>query len=255
MNPLPETRNLHNVKKELTYDIFGLAFRDFLDGHTDGIINVQTRLSGFTEQEELPVSYFFRNVDDMPEWERLALDACRGSVLDVGAGAGAHALELQKREHEVCAIDISPGAVDTMKQRGVKQAKCVSLLEFTGEKFDTLLFLMNGVGMATYLVGLKKLFTHARSLLAPGGKILLESTDIMYMYQEEDGSVLLPMGNKYYGEVDYKLSYKQYKSKPFPWLFVDIDNLCSIAGECGFLYEILYQGETDNYLVELTLGK
>ncbi len=243
------------MKKELTTDIFGLAFRDFLDGQSDGVINVQTRLSGFTEQEELPVSYFFRNVVDMPEWERIALDACRGSVLDVGAGAGAHALELQKRGHEVCAIDISPGAVEAMKKRGVKQAKGVSFLEFTEEKFDTLLFLMNGIGMATNLQGLKKLFLHAGNLLTPGGKILLESTDIMYMYREEDGSVLLPMGDKYYGEVEYKLSYKNYYSKPFPWLFADIDNLCSIAGECGFISDILYQGETDNYLVELTLGK
>ncbi len=243
------------MKKELTTDIFGLAFRDFLDGQSDGVINVQTRLSGFTEQEELPVSYFFRNVDDMPDWERIALDACRGSVLDVGAGAGAHALELQKRGHEVCAIDISPGAVEVMKKRGVKRATGVGFLEFSGEKFDTLLFLMNGIGMATNLQGLKKLFLHAGNLLTPGGKILLESTDIMYMYREEDGSVLLPMGNKYYGEVEYRLSYKHYSSKPFPWLFADMDNLFAVADDCGYVSEILYQGESGNYLAMLALPK
>ncbi len=241
--------------KKLTSDLFALAFRDFLDGQKDGIIRVRTKLLGFTEQEELPVSYFFRTINDMPAWEKIALDACRGRVLDAGAGAGAHSLELQKRDHEVYAIDISEGAVDAMKQRGVKQTRCVSFLEFAGEKFDTILFLMNGIGMAANLDGLKAIFTHARSLLATGGKILLESTNIMYMYREEDGSVLLPMGNKYYGEVEYKLSYKNHYSKPFPWLFADMDNLCSIAGDCGFVSKILFQGETDNYLIELNLGE
>lgn len=243
------------MKKELITDIFALAFRDFLDGQKDGIIKVRTKLSGFTEHEELPVSYFFRTINEMPVWEKIALDACSGRVLDAGAGAGAHSLELQNRGHEVYAIDISQGAVDTMSQRGVKQTRCVSFLDFTGERFDTLLFLMNGIGMAANLNGMKTIFTHARSLLAPGGKILLESTDIMYMYREEDGSVLLPLGNKYYGEVEYKLSYKNYINKPFPWLFADMDNLCSMAGECGFTSKVLFQGETDNYLVELSLGE
>ncbi len=234
-------------------DIFGLAFRDYLDGHADGIINVRTKFSGFTEQEELPVSYFFRIVDDMPEWEHIALDACHGSVLDAGAGAGAHALELQKRGHKVAAIDISPGATDVMKKRGVKQPICASLLEFTGGKFDTILFLMNGIGMAATMHGLRSILKHSCDLLAPGGKIILESTDILYMYREEDGSVLLPLGNTYYGEVEYKLSYRQYCGKAFPWLFIDIDNLCSVAGACGFDTKILFQGETDNYLAVLTL--
>lgn len=241
------------MKKELTTDLFGLAFRDFLDGDKDHIIDVHTKLAGFTEQEELPVSYFFRAIDEMPEWERLALDACRGSVLDAGAGAGAHTLELQKRGHQVYAIDISHGAVEVMKQRGVKQAECVSLFDLAGKKFDTLLFLMNGIGMAANLHGLKKLFTHTRELLTPGGSIILESTDIMYMYREEDGSVLLPMGNKYYGEVEYRLSYKHYSSKPFPWLFADMDNLCGVADDCGFIPEILYRGESGNYLAMITL--
>jgi SAM-dependent methyltransferase len=243
------------VKKELTTDLFGLAFRDFLDGDKDNIIDVRTKLAGFAEQEELPVSYFFRTVDKMPEWERLALDFCRGSVLDAGAGAGAHALELQKRGHEVYAIDISHGAVEVMKRRGVKKATCVSLLDLSGKKFDTMLFLMNGIGMAENLDGLKRIFLHTKSLLVPGGRIILESTDIMYMYREEDGSVLLPMGSKYYGEVKYQLSYRHHRGKPFPWLFVDSDNLCGIAEECGFVPEILYRGESDNYLAMITLPK
>jgi SAM-dependent methyltransferase len=241
------------VKKELTTDLFGLAFKDFMDGDNDSILDVQTKLAGFTEQEELPVSYFFRTINEMPEWERLALDACQGSVLDAGAGAGAHALELQKRGHKVYAIDISYGAVEVMKRRGVEQVNCTSLLDLFGKKFDTLLFLMNGIGMAEKLDGLRRVFLHAKSLLVPGGSIILESTDIMYMYQEEDGSVLLPMGSKYYGEVNYQLSYRHHRGKTFPWLFVDSDNLFGIAEECGFVPEILYRGESDNYLARITL--
>lgn len=240
-------------KKIITEDIFGVALNDFMDGYSDGIIDVRTKLSGFSEKEELPVSYFFRTLDQMPEWERIALDVCEGHVLDAGAGAGAHALELQRRGHTVAAIDISAGAADVMKKRGVQKAICASFLDFTGGKFDTILFLMNGIGMAANLHGLRAVLKHAGDLLAPGGKIILESTDILYMYREEDGSVLLPLGNNYYGEVEYRLSYREYSSKAFPWLFVDIDNLCSVAGECGYDTNILYQGETDNYLAMLTL--
>ncbi len=234
-------------------DIFGIAFEDYLAGNTSGVIKVRTMLQGFTENEELPVAYFFRAYDKMPEWEQQALNLCMGSVLDVGAGAGAHSLELQKRGMEVCAVDVSPGAVDIMKTRGVHEAFCVDVMTFTGRKFDTLLLLMNGIGMAQNLDGLKKLLLHLKSLLRPGGRIILESTDILYMFREEDGSILLPLGARYYGEIKYQLHYNNKKGKSFPWLFVDKDNLSAIAGECGYATEVIYDGETSNYLAALKL--
>ncbi len=234
-------------------DIFGIAFEDYLSGNVTGVIKVRTMLQGLTENETLPVSYFFRNYDEMPEWEQQALNLCMGSVLDVGAGAGAHSLELQKRGLEVCAVDVSPGAVATMVTRGVREALCVDVMTFSKRKFDTILLLMNGVGMAQNLDGLKTLLFHLKTLLKPEGRIILESTDILYMFQEEDGSILLPLGARYYGEIRYQLYYNRKKGKSFPWLFVDKDNLSAVAGECGYTIEVIYDGETSNYLAALYL--
>jgi len=231
-------------------DIFGKAFRDFLDGDAKAVIRVHLDI---TEPDELPVSYFFRSYKDMPQWEQIAIDTCQGRVLDAGAGAGAHALELQARGLNVVAIDLSPGAVEIMSERGVQNAFCQDFFQFDEKGFDTLLFLMNGAGMAGKIEGLKKFFSHAKKLLNADGQILIESTDLIYLFEEEDGSYLVPMRENYYGEVSYQLEYKGRKAKPFPWLFVDFESLADAAGKEGFSFELLYMGETHNYLARLAL--
>jgi SAM-dependent methyltransferase len=184
-------------------------------------------------------------------WEQLALHQCRGRVLDAGAGAGAHTLALQQKGFEVTAIDLSPGAVEVMKELGVKNALCQDFFHFRESGFDTLLLLMNGAGMAGKLEGLRKLLSHAKKMLNPKGQILIESTDLIYLFQEEDGSYLIPMRENYYGEVSYQLEYKGRKGRPFPWLFVDVDNLAVAAEKEGFGMELLFVGETNNYLARL----
>ena len=80
----------------------------------------------------------------MPNWEQKALEACYGEVLDIGAGAGSHALHLQNIGLDVTAMDISPGAIEIMQSRGVENIVHGSIWDFTNRKFDTLLLLMNG---------------------------------------------------------------------------------------------------------------
>ncbi|MBW6497907.1 MAG: methyltransferase domain-containing protein [Bacteroidales bacterium] len=231
-------------------DIFGKAFRDFLSGDVKAVIKVHLDVS---EPDELPVAYFFRSYDDMPKWEQIAIDSCYGRVLDAGAGAGAHALALQQKGLEVVALDISAGGVEVMKELGVKNAICQDFFQFREKGFDTLLFLMNGAGMAGKLEGLKKLLSHAKKMLNPNGQILIESTDLIYLFEEEDGSYLIPMQENYYGEVSYQLEYKGRKARPFPWLFVDFDHLADAALKAGFSFQLLYVGETHNYLARLAL--
>ncbi|MFW5687588.1 MAG: class I SAM-dependent methyltransferase [Bacteroidota bacterium] len=230
-------------------DIFGLAFADFLKGHTREVILVDTDIS---EREELPVSYFFRYFDQMPPWEQKVLNACRGKVLDVGAGAGSHALYLQKRGLEVTAVDISPGAVDCMQKRGVKNAVAADFFSLPEEeKMDTILFLMNGAGLAQKLENLPNMLAKASRLLDSRGSIYLESTDLIYMFREEDGSVMIDLAGNYYGEITYHLHYKEFSGKPFPWLFVDFENLCDKAAEVGLECELFFQDQTDNYVARL----
>jgi 2-polyprenyl-3-methyl-5-hydroxy-6-metoxy-1,4-benzoquinol methylase len=233
-----------------TNDPIGAAILDYLGGKRNESITVACNL---TEDDTIPVDYLFRQQEEMPELETIALEACYGSVLDVGAGAGCHSLLLQERGLAVTALDISEGAVEAMKQRGVKAVLHADVNELKDQQYDTLLMLMNGIGIVGNLFGLYKFLVHAKTLLNPGGQILLESSDILYMYEDEDGSVLIDLNAGYYGEVEYNMHYKTHQSGKFNWLFIDPNLLEQYAEEHGYSFEVLYEGENGNYLARLTL--
>jgi SAM-dependent methyltransferase len=232
----------------ISSDIFGLAFSDYLKGETGVKILVNIDIG---EPEELPVQYFFRSFNQMPAYERQVLKICRGLVLDVGAGAGSHALYLQKKGFDVTALDVSPGAVECMKIRGVKKVVEADFMQWEGEKYDTILFLMNGLGMAGRMENLVNVLKKAKGMLAPNGRIYVESTDLLYMYEDEEGSAMINLAGKYYGEIMYQLSYKEHTGSPFEWLFVDFENLCHAAAVAGLECEMFFQGKTDNYIAAL----
>ncbi|MEJ8755713.1 class I SAM-dependent methyltransferase [Pontibacter sp. H259] len=229
-------------------DPIGAAILDYMQGKKKGAITVSSNL---TEDDIIPVDYLFRQEEEMPELETVALQECRGHVLDVGAGAGCHSLLLQERGLQVTAIDISEGAVEAMKKRGVQQVQLADVLTLKDQKYDTLLMLMNGIGIVGDLFGLYRFLVHAKTILNPGGQILLESSDILYMYEQEDGSVLLDLNAGYYGEVEYNMKYKTHESGKFKWLFIDAGLLEQYAEEHGFTMEVLYEGENGNYLAKL----
>lgn len=231
-------------------DPIGAAVLDYLSGTKDAEITVESNL---TEDDAIPVYYLFRDEEQMPELEQLALEECRGVVLDVGAGAGCHTLVLQQRGFTVTALDISAGAVEAMQQQGVRQVLKQDVMALQGQQYDTLLMLMNGIGIAGDLSGLNRFLEHAKTLLNPGGQILLESSDILYMYEDEDGSVMLDLNAGYYGEVKYNMKYKGQESGWFKWLFIDPAILEDYAQAHGYTFELLQEGEAGNYLACLTL--
>ncbi len=228
----------------------GAALTDRLQGAAGAEIIVESNIA---DDDVIAVDYLFRNLNEMPELEQLALDECRGAVLDVGAGAGSHSLELQKRGVAVTALDISEGAVKTMAARGVKHVVQEDIFKLQGPQFDTLLLLMNGIGIAGSLHGLTQLLQHAKKLLKPQGQILLESSDILYMYEDEEGGVLLDLNAGYYGEVKYNMRYNGHESGWFNWLFIDPAILQDYAEAGGYTFELVYEGEYGNYLARLSL--
>lgn len=234
----------------LNNDPIGVAMQDYMQGSTAAEIIVESNL---TEDDAIPVDYLFRKWEEMPLMEQEALDACKGKVLDIGAGAGSHTLILQEREADVTALDISEGAIAVMKARGVKQVLQANVFDLKENVYDTLLMLMNGIGIAGDLHGLYKFLEHAKTFLNPGGQIVMESSDILYMYEEEDGAVLLDLNAGYYGEITYNMKYKDQESGPFKWLFIDPGLLEQYAEEQGYRCEILAEGEFGNYLARLTL--
>lgn len=239
-----------SIKNQLTKsDALGAALLEYINNLATENITV---ISSITEDDEIPISYFFRTEDELPTIEKKALELCKGKVLDVGSGSGVHALMLQKKKIEVTAIDTSKGAVETMKKRGVKNVLHQNFFNLTTQKFNTLLFLMNGVGIAQTLDGLTEFFEQCKKLLATNGQILLDSSDIKYMFTEEDGSVWLDLNANYYGEVTYQMQYKRYKTEPFLWLFVDFNTLKSSAKKAGLTCELIYEGKHFDYLAKIT---
>lgn len=233
-------------------DILGQALLAYHRGTTTAALTVHCNVA---DDEPLPASYFFRTLLQMPELERLALDESRGRVLDLGAGAGCHSLELQSRGFDVKAVDVSAGAAQVMTERGVRTVARHDLFSplATNElPYDTILLLMNGLGLAGTLAGLDRFLAHARTLLAPGGQILATSSDVRYLYEDEDGAVRINLNGPYYGEVEYALSYQGQTGTAFPWLFVDAALLQDAAETAGYAAEFLGEDDDEQYLVCLT---
>lgn len=231
-------------------DPMGAAIFDF---QTTGKADTLRILSSMFEEDEMPVSHLFRSLHDMPKLERKALDLSRGNILDVGAGAGCHALVMQKQKKDVTAIDISPLSCEAMLKRGISKVQCINLFdeEFKG-KFDTILLLMNGTGIAGKISNLPKLFKRLKELITPNGQILIDSSDLKYIYENEDGSFDIDLNGSYYGEVDYQMIYKDIEGEPFDWLYVDFPLLSTIAESNGLHAELIAEGEHYDYLARLT---
>lgn len=230
-------------------DPMGAAIRDYQSKGKASRLRV---LSSMFDEDEMPVAHLFRTFNQMPRLEQKALSTAKGRVLDIGAGAGCHALALQERGLEVKAIDISPLSCEVMKERGVKNAECVNLFDPQLQgKYDTLLLLMNGTGIAGKLNRLPMLLNRLKELLAEGGQILIDSSDLKYIYENEDGSMDIDLNAPYYGEVDYQMQYKNIKGEPFDWLYTDPMLLASISKQCGLNCEIVVEGENYDFLARL----
>ncbi|KXH81315.1 class I SAM-dependent methyltransferase [Chryseobacterium kwangjuense] len=230
-------------------DLMGKAVLDYF--HNENPEDLQTETS-ISELDELPVAYLFRDFDDMNILEQKALNIAQGKVLDIGACAGSHSLYLQnERNLDVLALDISLGSVEVCKLRGIKKAVCENILNFSGETFDTIMLLMNGTGIFESLEKIDSYLQKLHTLLNENGQILIDSTDILYMFdRDEDGGVYIPAGG-YYGELDYIVHYKGESEDPIKWLYLDFITLKNAAENNGFNIEKVIQDE-DSYLARLT---
>jgi len=228
-------------------DLFGKALLDYQnDNYTEDIIT-STNIS---DEDELPLPYLFRDFNDMPKLEQKALQLSKGKVLDVGCGSGSHSLYLQEKGLDVKAIDLSKGAIEVAKKRGVLKAELKELLNET-ETFDTVLLLMNGTGIFQELSQVATYLKHLKSLLNPNAQILIDSSDIKYMYEDEDGGLWVDTNANYYGELDYFLSYKNEDENPMKWLYLDFDNLKFACESVGLSCEKVMDGEHFDYLARL----
>ena len=229
-------------------DPMGAAIHDYY--HT-GKAEVLRVFSSEFEEDEIPVEDLFREYDDMPLLEQVALDLAEGSVLDVGAGSGCHSIALKQMGKAAVAIDISALSVNVMKERGL-DARLVDFYdESFAERFNTVIMLMNGTGIIGSLDNIPAFFKRLDDLLAPGGSVLIDSSDLRYLYEEEDGSLMIDLADDYYGQLDYQMQYKDIKGDPFDWLYLDFETLAFYAEENAFCAELVAEGENYDYLARL----
>lgn len=231
-------------------DILGKALLDWHRGEQDHTLLINNT---YGDPDEMPVDYYFRDFDELPELEAFALEHCRGRILDIGAGAGAHALPLQRVHPDVDVLEISQEACEVLEDRGVKQVICTDINSFTtNKKYDTLLILMNGLGMCQTVDRLEPFLMHLKTLLAPGGQILFDSSDVHYLYDNPIDPVEKPE-RRYYGEIKYQYDYRGELGNWFQWLYIDYAFCAEIAQKAGFTIELLGQDDEGHFLGRLTL--
>lgn len=243
---------MNNQKKDI--DIFGNAIKNYFhEGDRQDII---VHSPDF-DDDVIPVHYLFREYREMPPLEQKALEECSGKVLDVGCGAGSHALYLQnKKQLEVTGIDSSEGAIEICRLRGLKDARKMLFEDFEEAGFDTILLLMNGTGIVGQMKNLDGFFRKLKELLSPGGQVLIDSSDLSYLFDpDQDGGIWVNPSEGYYGELTYSLSYKDQTSSEFNWLYMDFNSLHLAASRNGFRCKLLQEGEHYNYLAKLELDQ
>lgn len=231
-------------------DPMGAAIADY---HANGKSAKLRVFSSMFDEDEIPVGQLFRSFNEMPPLEQEALRMSAGHILDVGAGSGCHSLALQEMGKKVTAIDISPLCVQTMQKRGVYNAVLRNFFDeqFQGP-FDTILLLMNGSGIVGRIDNLSRFFHTLKRMLSPGGSVWMDSSDLRYLFEDEDGNLDIDTENEYYGEVDFRMQYKNVKGDCFDWLYIDFQTLSLHAAHYGFKAEKIAEGAHYDFLAKIS---
>ena len=229
-------------------DPLGKALVNFYESGEEQMIKVYSK---DVSPEEYRASYFFRNYTEMPEQEKRALTHCKGRVLDVGAGAGCHSKYLQGKGFTTLPIDTSEGCIQVMEEQGVIGAQVKDIMKMKGEGFDTILLLMNGIGLSAKLKSVPHFLTHLKGLLNPGGQILADSSNIFHLYEDLDADELLDLDKGYLGEIEFQFGYRNERGPWFSWLYLDDKTFAELAHQSGFQFEMLFKSLDHSYLVKL----
>lgn len=225
--------------------------RIILDYSKDNIERQVIVESEICDDDFIDASYLFRSYEEMPQMEQIALKYCSGNILDIGAGAGIHSQYLIDQGFDVKAIDVSPGAVEYMKSQGLN-AEVKDFYSVT-EQYDTLLMMMNGIGIAGSLDNLERTLLQAKKMLRENGQLLFDSTDIKYLYMDDDGGMWIDLNTEYYGNFNFRMHYEDQSTDWFDWLYIDFDKLQEAANKLDLTVEKLYE-EDNQFLARITLN-
>jgi SAM-dependent methyltransferase len=234
------------------YALYAEALTDYYHQRPDIPALYLVREDGF--RTELPVNLFFSDFESFSVLEKKAIECITGNVLDVGAGAGRHSLVLMQRDIPVTSLDIEPSLIKIMVDRGLKHVVMSDIFSYVpAEKYEFILLLLHGLGIAGNLHGLNRLLSHLSTMLKPGGRIIADSLDVSETnetvhleYQE-----MLQREKRYRGEIRMFMEYGARKSEMIEWLHVDFDTLTGIAEKAGLNCVLLGSEKSGEYLTGL----
>jgi SAM-dependent methyltransferase len=225
-----------------TGDAFGRALLDQVAGSADAI--VIERDDGLVNAD---TTDYLTGLDERDLW---ALDRAGGRVLDVGAGAGRASLVLQERGHDVVALDVSPGAAQACRSRGVREVFAGPAQQAAAESlagsFDCVLLLGNNLGLLGSAEAAAPYLETLGTLLTPDGVIVGTCLDVyqtdkqVHLDYHERNRRLGRMA----GQLTLRVRYQRLATGWFDWLAMSADELAGLAAASGWQVAELLPGST-----------
>jgi SAM-dependent methyltransferase len=202
---------------------------------------------------DIETEEYFTLEGSLADLDRLALARCRGRVLDVGAGAGRHALALQEMGRDVVAIDLSPICVSLCQERGVSDARRFDVMKLDSEeqlgRFDTIFFGMQTIGVAGGIGPLENFLRRLGNCLETGGELIVDSSALREAWEGDEGDA-----SPSRGEIVLSMRYRGWRGENFPWVYLAEADLADVAARAGFEMETLGSVESGEYLAVLRRG-
>lgn len=200
----------------------------------------------------LSAQVYFTEYDEWPEHVKNALQHVRGTVLDIGCGAGRHSLWLQENRFEVTGIDVSPLTVEVCKLRGLKKVEVLPIADITPELgvFDTIIMFGNNFGLVESFDKARWFLEKLQDITTERGRIIAESRD---PYQTK-----VPEHLEYHefnrkkgrmaGQLRLRTRYKKYMDPWFDYLIVSKEEMKGILKDTGWSVKKFIDGEHSMYV-------
>lgn len=229
-------------------DIIGNALLDYLNGNKNAEIILHSHIKlndkNITDtKDKIKAEEYFEKVNTLMDVNKHAFDQCYGKILDIGAAAGSHSLELMKKGFDVYSLDISPGAVEVMKKRGLKNVYCGDINKFKFTQFDTLIFFGNNHGLFGNIQGLESFFLNVNNLLKPDGQILIVSPYTKISINDKSIE---------YIEMSMELEYNGRTSETFKWFMAEPNYLIKYFKKYKWTIETTYYDKKETCIIRLT---
>ena len=196
--------------------------------------------------------YYFTEYDAWDELERQAVDKARGKILDIGCGAGRHALYLQNKGFDVTGIDNSPGAVKVCRLRGLKRALVRPIQEidkFKADSFDTILMLGNNFGLFGDAENARTILEKMSRITASKAQIIA-GTRNPYLTDKKEHLEYLRFNRRrgrLAGQIRFRIRYGKTVGEWFDYLFVAPDEMQKILEKTDWQVREYLMPEDANY--------